>query len=660
MQPVPRPAPVDRRWTALLRARAARLLRALPRRRRLAARFLLPLLQCSFRHPGLADPAPGVEGLGNGRRWGELARFFGLPLPHAAQHGRRLVRSIWLLGDGELLVVPQALAPHELRNLQQRVAVAERLLGHHEVRVRLCEEEIDPAAFLFGGLLAGAAPEVPEVPLSPAFFAERAPTPVASLFAAMVRRADPIGHFLDWAVNLPARWLADGELFTALWARWDDGAGTLPLEALAIAAESAHTRKVARRLTGGVRPLVDVGHDLCLAIARQRRFLAPALVRELRGDMLASGMPAALLPALRRSIAAGVPLEEPPPTTGVRAALRHLALRSRLGLPPAGDAFWRRLGERLQRPAADGVVAEIAFEAGEGAPFDPLNRGAALRLGLGPGRFVRMRQGRVAAPRTLEGAALLEKLVHAASAGVPCDLVPATPAAAVAVGRIDRLLRRCREADALAFEAGGAVQVVRRRPAPRIARLSRERFLARPRRLEVDEDGPLLGALAGDAPPRSIQCVVVPDAHAAWVLYGAEGSRFGERVPLARLDAHLRETRALLEGDAALLLRQAGELPLAVAPPAGAPVPVEVGGDLVRGLWIEVLGERFGVGYPWRWAAAASAIAAAWPVGTSAPLAFPRVAVHVAGRRATPLERLWARSIARRRLSSHIARVLGT
>src|SRR5690606_35038258 len=68
--------------------------------------------------------------------------------------------------------------------------------------------------------------------------------------------------------------------------------------------------------------------------------------------------------------------------------------------------------------------------------------------------------------------------------------------------------------------------------------------------------------------------------------------------------------------------------------------------------------ERFGVGAPWRWTTAASAIAASWPVGTRAPLSFVRVALRIGGRRATPLERLYARSVARRRLLTHLHAVL--
>ena len=652
----------DRRWAALLRGRARRLLRTLSRPERNAARLLPALLHCSFRHPGLAEVAPGVVGLGLGRRWGELARACGLPSPHAAQHGRRLVQAVWIVPAGahvRLLVAPvPGLAPAESRLLEMRVAVAARLLAER-VPIALCEQ-LEPGALLFGGLLAGAALPPAADPIVPAQLAADAPSPLAALLLSVVPWGDPLQAFLGWSAGIPASWLAHADLFAALWARWANVAGALPLEAVAVAARDASTRHAAERLAGPPRAVREVGRALVVAIARNRRWLPAHLAAELRGDMLALGLPAALLPALRREIEAGRE-ELAPPARGGRAMLRHLALRARLGLQPEGDPFWKQVALRLATPGGDAAVAQVTFVPEEGPPFDPLNRGPSARLCLGAGAYVRLRGGRVQAPRTLPGDALLAALLGAAAAGLPCDLVGGGPAAAPLVGRLDRLLRRCAEAraggDALAVEAGGRLWLVQR---ARLRRFPLDRALARPRRMAVDEDAPVLGGTAC-AVRNAIECSIglLPDG--ARLVYGGEGVRFAERVPLDRLEAHLRETRALVEGEAALLVRHTGQaLQLPAGDTSGGAVQVSVGGDLRRGLWIEVLGERFGAGERWRWEAAASAIAAAWPIETSAPVSFPRVQVRVGGRRASPMERLYARSVARRRLWFHLRRVLRT
>lgn len=655
----------DRRWAALLRARARRLLRRLPRRERSAARFLAVLLHCSFRHPGLAEVAPGVVGLGAGRRWGELARSFGLPSPHAAQHGRRLVQAVWIVPAGaatQLAVVPvPGLAPAERRLLEARVAIAARLLGERAPHVAL-HEEVDAGALLFGGLLAGAALAPSSEPIAPAAWAARASSPLSALLLSLVPFADPLQSFLGWAAAVPALRLADDELFAALWARWTNLAGALPLEVAAVGGSHEDTRRAALQMCGAARPAIEVGRALVVAVARQRRWLPAAIVRELRGDMLALGMPAALLPALEREVGFSGEAVLERPARGGRAMLRHLALRARLGLLPEGDPFWRQVAVRLQVPGADAAVAKLGFLPAEGPPFDPLNRGPDARLCLAPGALVRMRAGRVRAPRSYHGPGLLEALLAVAAEGTPCDLVADAPAAAPLAGRLDRLLRRCGEVSGgggvpLAVEAGGRALLVARGG---LRRFAMDRFLTRPRRYAVDEDAPVLGGTSCDV-AHAIECTISTAPGGARLVYGGEGLRFGETVPLGTLDAHLRETRALLAGEAALLVRHAGGgLQLPSGDSSGGAVAVTVGGDLARGLWIEVLGERFGCGEHWRWEAAASAIAAAWPVATSAPLTFPHVRVRVRGRRARPIEQLYARSVARRRLWIHLRRVLGT
>lgn len=653
----------ERRWTALVRARARRLLRALPRPERNAARFLPVLLHCSFRAPGLADLAPGVAGLSPGRRWGELARACGLPSPHGAQHGRRLVEAVWLVpgSPAELVVVPVGnLVPAEQRLLDTRVASAARLLGDR-VRVSL-RERVDGAAVLYGGLLAGSAHGADAAALAPADWAHRAPAPLAALLSALVPWADSPQAFLGWTAELPVWWLADAELFAALWARWRDGIGALPLETVAAAGTHPLARRAAAHLAGDARGVREIGRALCLAIFRGRRTLPAPLVQELREEMLAIGMPAALLPALRLEVQERGEEALGRRPIGGRAMLRHLVLRARLGMLPEHDPFWRQVAIRLQRAGSDAAIAEIDFVPGAEPPFDPLNRGPMARLCLAPGQLLRTRRGKVHAPRLLEGSTLLHELLRSAASGVPCDLVGGERAAPL-IGRLDRLLRRTAEVAAaggrLAVEAGGLCISVER---GRLRRFPRERFLARPRHGEVDPEAPLLGATTASV-RRAIECTVAAAGSddRVWLLYGGEGLRFGETVPLGRLAAHLRETRALLDGEAALLVRHTGAtVQLPPAEPDGAAVQISVGGDLLRGIWIEVLGERFGAGEHWGWEAAASAIAAAWPVETTAPLAFPQVHIRVAGRRATPVERLYARSVARRRLWIHIRRLLGT
>ncbi|WP_373049405.1 hypothetical protein [Vulgatibacter sp.] len=641
------------------------MLHALGSRDRHALRLLPPLLHCSFRHPGLSDPAPGIAGLRSGRRWGEAARRFGLPSPHTAQLGKRLVQAVWLVpaSDGlEVRVVhsPNAIAS-ERRHLERRLAVAAGLLAHQRLRLRLCDG-IDGAVLLFGGLLAGEAVQPDGPAIAPAMLAERAPTSLAAFLLSLVRRADPLRVFLAWTAALPAFWLADAELFAALWARFDDVAAELPLEAAAVGGSSSSTRRFATRLLPAKpRGAVEVGRALCFAVARQRHRLIPALVGELRNDMLVTGMPAALLPALQREIAAaGAGVLGARRPGGGRAMLRHLALCARVGLIPEQDPFWLQVARRLGHAGSDAAIATIGSIEEAGPPFDPLNRGPGAKLCLAPGRVVRMERGRSGTPRHLPAPELLAALLRAAAAGTPCDLLGDGPAAAPLVGRLDRLLRRCREArHPLALEAGGAVLLLREGA---LRRFSRERFLSRPRACAVDDEAPLLAAVSAASAHHAVECTVVAaqGGETAWVIYGSEGRRFGEKVRVARLEAHLQESRALLEGAAALLVRHAGaRLPLLPADAATATVPLALGGDLRDGLWLEILGERFGAGARWRWEAAASAIAAAWPVGTTAPLRFLRVAVRVGGRQAAPLERLYARSVASRRLWIHLHRILG-
>jgi hypothetical protein len=100
-----------------------------------------------------------------------------------------------------------------------------------------------------------------------------------------------------------------------------------------------------------------------------------------------------------------------------------------------------------------------------------------------------------------------------------------------------------------------------------------------------------------------------------------------------------------------LLLRRAG--------PPGPRMEVAVRGALPF-VEVEIAGERFGGRAPLGWRAAAEALLARSPVGSDGLVAVRSVQVTVGDRGAGPLLSLYAASVVRRRLRTHLQHVLGS
>lgn len=733
---------------AIWRWRTRRILRAATLRQKQAARLLPAFLHAHFNHPDLQGEPPGVDGILAPRGWAMLARVFNVPPPLSAHRGRKLVRAVVVLpgSDGvlDLVVVPSGLLGElETERLNQRLIASEKLLkrGGAEVRVRIFSPEVDSLPlFAFGGKVAGLLDEadlgpeavaVPGAGVSQGLVSE-APTALAALCNLLLvgRWSQSVTGWIQTLHDegIGATLLSDPEFFAGVVAARDGEAGGLPMQAVSHGAGDALVREAARRFvpkepppsvpTRSRRPqapsphaaLLQLGRDLALAAARTVR-RAPAAESQaararLRSEVLAPGVPVALIPALQRVGSAGGPGRrlDPPREGQEQAFARRLAIAVRTGLRGATDdldPIWRRAGALMAGPI-DGPILLISVEGREvaGPPMDPLNRGEQREVALVPPLVISLRPDGRPTARRMPAAEAIVRLVTESHKGTAVEVVGMSGAAQPAVSRLVRLAQLAKVGSdevPLAVEIGGRVVLLGGEvrvgagvgagnalsaasglvpgagsgaaDGAGIRSFSVKRFAARPRLYIADPESP---DLAPQVPTRggaqrrlgvSVDCLVSPlEGGRAAILYtDTEGYHLREEVPLALLEEHLQEAQVILRGAPSptlLAVRTAGQLEAALSRQSAPTrrIEVQVEGDLVYGLRLRMMGETFGSGERWGWRAAAVAILSVWPGPDAGRIAVRVGTLDVAGEQADGLVRLYARSVVQRRLGAHLGR----
>jgi hypothetical protein len=544
------------------------------------------------------------------------------------------------------------------------------------------------------------------------YLALDAPTPFTTLALALLAGgsapAPVAGLRAATGDGVPALALADPELFCALWAGGAAGKATELLRLLELATANRTSRRFASKLGEPDGPrwrreprnaarVVALGRALALAAVRAASrapsACRPALAARLRREAIEPGVPSFLLPAVARGLRDAeirTPEDLPPPvpegrafvvTDGAgkvlarggsaeQARLRARALAARAvgwSVPPGGSAAIRALAQALAHPPPRRAIV-VAVEPAEvpGPPFDPLNRGPDRRLGFGTSYAIVLRPGRRPTARRLVPERLVDRLVGEALAGSAVELAAAQGAAEPAASRLDRLLRQATaENDPRrppAVEAGGRIYLLGARP----RRFSLGRFAARPLACAPDPEAPDLGvggrlAGSGAIPKDRLECRVTrAGSDRVALLYVDERDHvLREEIPLSALERHLRDTQALLREPpkpVALALRVGPGFDgvAGLGKPVDIEVEVEVTGELPFGLAVRIRGERFGAGAPLGWRAAALAVLAGRPPGATGRVRVTAVTVGVAGRPAGGLLRLYARSLAVRRIEAHV------
>jgi hypothetical protein len=721
LRPTPPPdvladlASLRRSLAAALRWRFVRTLRAaLPARTFDGARLATILLHASFQHQGLRGDAPGVAGLHYRRRWTSLARAFDLPPPWRAQRDAPLVDAVLALPEGPgltlLCLTAAGIARVDQHRLEERLATAQTLLGAAGATcaLRLLEPpELarDPLLghqlVAFGGLVAGrlssacwaALEALARRPLDPRDLVElaaEAPGRIPALALALLC-GEPAPAPLQVAARcarrgVPALRLADPAFLCVRWAA---------------EAQPQHAAALEQALSGGPRDggpegVVALANGLALPLARAihragRAGLSSAERAHWR-ERLGPDLPRALLPALSARLRDGAELTTTLHRAGaqhevrlrggavlgrggtpVQARVRALAVLASAALEPLlahAEPPWRAVAARLAQPRAERTVVLVVEPAGpSGPPYDPLNRGPDRRLGFTGGLVVRLAPGRRPSARGLTAGEVVERLVREAAAGTRVEVLPSRPEAHPVAARLAQLVAfvQSRTHLPLALEAGGVVRLL----GDRERTFSVERLAARPRVYLPDPDAPDLSLAPGERRPPGlagasvISCrVQLLDAGRAAVLYADDShGQLREEVFLPDLEDHLREARAVLQAAdprAVFTVHLADDLPGALrrAGPPGPPLELAVRARLPWDLQVEVEGEWYGGTTGRTWREAALKLLVRWPREIDARLAVTTVSVVARGRRRGGLLALYARSLALRRMRTHLVRTL--
>jgi hypothetical protein len=625
-----------------------------------------------------------------------------------------------------LVLVSADARPDELRAVEDRVQTARAFLTAAGAPLRAgvlppSRLAADVGAALrtlaFGGVLAGrlsaaawdALEEGSRRPFDvelAATLAASAPTPFSALALTLLSRhptPGPLPVMLGLLLSgEPARAIADPDAFALRWA--GEISGLRPL-----------LEKTARFswLDGptdpaDLRAMVLLGRTLALSCAGAMRRVRGSLDRlgwRLWREALGPDMPRVLLPALGRhlrSLAAQGRLQLEPVRSGrgyevrlpdgtalgrgsgpVQARVRALGLCAQAWAAGGDDTAlvqgfsrldptWRALGRRLAQPrdrAARVLVVEAGSVSHAGPPFDVLNRGLERTMEFEGAVAVTIAPGRRPSGRVFSPVETVEALLQRAAGESPVELFASRPESrpmATRLGQMAALLRAAAE-EAVAVEAGGRVYIRLRQG---VRRYALDRFAARPRCFTPDPESPDLSAGAGERPARAshppgmLACrVTLASKQDAAVIYSDGcGGHLRERVPLAELEEHLRETRSIVRAAhpaAVLTVRLSGDLEPEVrrAGQLRQSMPVVVRGELP---WVEVEvgGERFGGDSMVGWATAAEVLLAFSRPDDQVRIGVSAVAATIQGGPATPLLSIWAASVARRRLRTRLARVL--
>lgn len=343
--------PAARRLTALLRARARRLLRELDPATAHALEMLPALFHANFPWPQLKSDPPGVEGVRASLRWTRLARDFDLPAPTGLQRGRRLVAALLVtplahpspLLDVHVVPVPN-LSPYDEQRIAQRARAVEALFRRRHLAVRIVAT--GPSAqpydggsrtrlLSFGALVAGRLPAAffePGAPSTGALSAQpwlTAPTELARTLSLLTLDPWPAGEVAELlevadlarAAGQPLWRFAEPGLLMAARAALRSRRPQLAFDACALAEPSAGARATAWGLArhlgaGGFGPaeeplsaedVLRVGRALALELTRAVRAQglgedARALRALLPHQVLGGGCPRVLLKALQAGL----------------------------------------------------------------------------------------------------------------------------------------------------------------------------------------------------------------------------------------------------------------------------------------------------------------------------------------------------------------------
>jgi hypothetical protein len=339
------------------------------------------------------------------------------------------------------------------------------------------------------------------------------------------------------------------------------------------------------------------------------------------------------------------------------------------------DATWREVGRQLVRPREHSTLMVLVVSGGgarPGPPMDLLNRGPERDLEFDGALAVLLVPGRRPSGSMLAAAETVQAVIRRAQAGASLEMLAASSAArpvAARLARIAALLRDPSMTGPVAIEAGGRVLVAH---GTGTRTFPLERFATRPRVFTPDPDAPDISISTGERQslrsrqPGVVQCrVVAVSAQAAALLYADDsGAHLREEVPLAELEERLRDAREIVRAatpQAALAVGLSEDLEPAVrrAGPPGERIEVVVSGALPF-VEVEIAGGRFGGASPLGWGAAAEALLASWPAGGEGMLGVSAVTATARGARLPPLLALYAGSLARRRLRTHLARAMAS
>ncbi len=352
--------------------------------------------------------------------------------------------------------------------------------------------------------------------------------------------------------------------------------------------------------------------------------------------------------------------------TSHQARIRALALIAaaihRSPLPPSAGRAWERIAQRLAEAPARRTLLVVVY-----AERTAATQGDAPTLRVSRAVCVVLRPGGRPTSFRLSPSDAARRVTREALAGTVVETMSATGEAEPAALRLSQLAKLCaahQGAQEFAVQSGDEVLWS---VDGRVRAVDANRFLRRPRTTERLELGARPSALARTGLRLvTLECTLtLADAQHAWLAYrGHSGCAFGERVALADLDAHLRDSERLVRAfDTALTVRADDafqKMSRRFGDEQAPTASVEVGGRLPHALSLSLNGETFGRGCPFGWEAAAEVALSLWPVGTRGRLSVSRVTLEGNASDTAPLFALYARSVALRRLAAHIRRLSRT
>lgn len=530
-----------------------------------------------------------------------------------------------------------------------------------------------------------------------------APRPLAALALMLLCGGGPARCPVEalrrsLAGGASARQLADPEVAAIEWACDGTALGGPLRAALRLGASEAGARGAAVDLGApelSTGELLGIARVLALAAVKATRRgparAVPGLWERVRSELLEAGVPRVLLAPLRDRLRGEMGPYGAPRLVPVRRHRHELLLsdgsllargrtpeqaRARALPLLAGafghlehDPFWEAAEARvLLAPAHPVALFGVTPVEAPQPPLDPLNRGPDRAFGIADTLCLDLVPGHRPVLRSLVPADAVERFIRSHLAGEGVEIIATGGAGLAIVARLSRaaaFLRRSGGAPP-AFQAGGRVYLAR---GGRVLRYGLARFFARPRHCAPDPEAPDLslapeGGLAVARRWRAwnvVECRVscVASDRAALLYLDDGGFRLRETVPLAVLDEWLRDTQTMLRDGPQpmiLALRMAPEI-LDAGRGYDLPEPrteIAVSGELPFHLSLVVNGERFGAGAELGWSAAAQAILASWPVGQPGRIAVVAANVSLPSGASSGMARLYARSLAVRRLRLHL------